>query len=224
MSEHYRYGGLEILGAPEGEKPGVTIVGQYDPNGNVLKKPLTLGNAEDLSDLNARFKKSILIDGGEFLSPVQPMQASVAEPKKRGRKPKIKTPQPVAPLQKESTYDFQPIPIISNRSEIAEPAQEEYEEEEEIITQKRITFQNGLGRIRSEVEQVIHQDNDRCILLVFSNDDKVTFIPKEGEKLEFSENGKTFINIFFPDCLFDYNGKVLMVLFKIPDNIEEKDE
>lgn len=210
---------------------GVLVAGRYNSEGRPTEKSFVIGDNKQISELDEKFKRNMLGLGGEFVpSTIKGATSSIViGPKKRGRKSKkinlpIVSTSNIPQVNPGKLIDLDNSIYQSNEDNEIKlsivPNEEQIESFDEDEIQKRVTFKNNFGKMILEVEEVVIQDNFG-IMLVFSNNNKLTFIPNTGDVLQFSENGTDFANVFFPGCLFNYHNKIMMILFNSSDNIKE---
>jgi hypothetical protein len=200
---------------------GTLVAGHYNHLGQLVTDPdsaaapKVAGESDDVIRLQNKYKQMILASGGEL----HPQLLPQAPKKKRGPKPKNKSVVKVRDVTKTIDPEYHK-PYIDSAEDEEIPVTPP---KNSIVYQQKVTFQNGLGKIKVEVEDVIIKDNVG-LMLVFTNEDKVTFEPKTGENIEFSIDGDEFMTLFYPGTLFSYHNKQIMVLFIVPDSIEEEEE
>ena len=212
----------------DGEGAGTLIVGRYNKEGKVQQKSTFSGSPEDLADLAEKYKNSMSVARAEFLPSLAKIPFSLSSntpkpkiQKKRGPKPKIKVVQEIQPptnvakVNPNKVFDLDTNDYFNEDStkttgtiNFEEP--EEYGHNEEPstaqqITQKRIAFQNQFGKIFTEVEDVIYQENGFSIMLVYTNINKLTFIPKEGD----NDANKQIKLLFVYFFLISFESKIL---------------
>lgn len=212
-------------------EPGNLVVGRYSPMGDMQEKPLIVGSSDELKNLQKKLSDNMKSSGAVSLESVITVNKKVKKGT-LGEKVKIsKTKLPQVNIHKTIDPEFNNYHATEEGLKELDKALKSTalttfnncnEEIEVRATQKRITFQNNFGKIRLEVEDVIRQNNFG-IMLVFTNDNKLTFIPKTGETLEFSDDGNNFDKVFYPGSLFDFHGKIIMILFNKPD-VESMEE
>jgi hypothetical protein len=195
---------------------GVTVTGRYNRLGGMNEAPKVIGTEEELAELQEKISRTLLVSG-DIIVPT--LNSTLTENKKKVKVKKQKVTPKNYPKVINTTKVFDPE--SNSYYEELSGKSEDYKKLDDTnfttqssasFVQKKVIFQNDFGMIRLNVEEIVYQDQF-SIMLVFSNDDELTFIPKVGEKLDFSSSDGSFDKVFFPGSLFDYHGKKIMILF-----------
>lgn len=95
-----------------------------------------------------------------------------------------------------------------------------------LLSQKSInvTFENDFGRMKVTVVAVLEEST--AVILVFKDDESISFIPKNGESLNLLITKDNNMKVMYPGFLFTWtDGKhKLMVLVKEPDTHQDNEE
>lgn len=193
-------------------KNGDYIVPSYSENGTPRSPGIAQGTSEDMERLRQKMIRHATASGGVALTA---QAAPVVEaPKKRGRKKAVVQTQAapvVQPTIMVSQPAVMPAPIVYSQPAVpSTPVR---------IPAIDVVFANRFGKMTLKAIQCLEHEDALC--LVFENEDKLTFIPAQGEELTVTID-KTFEHkILYPGYIFTWpDDKKLMVLVKLPDNYE----
>jgi len=193
---------------------GDLIAGRYNPNNWApLELSKIAGSTEETSSLFQKYNSAFAtVPGVQQIEQKAKSSKKKTVKKEKSNLPTVNTNKSIDPeilsyyKEEEEQEDIDaPSTLIKNNSSP--------------VVQTKITFQNQFGMIRLDAEQVLY--STMGILVIFSNEDKLSFIPKVGDTLEFSDNGIDFISVLYPGTLFELGIKKIMVLFKAESNEEE---
>lgn len=174
---------------------GDLVVGSYTPDGKVKEPGFVYGNTDQLEEIADRVKQHAALSGA---LEVKHVGNKKLKPVKVKPKKKVKE-EPVVeePVVEEIEYEEEPAPVAKRK--------------------KHIFFQNGMGKIKLSVLDVLECDMAFC--LVFENDDDLIFTPSAGETLTFMDLYNNKHDVYYTDALFSLppDNKKLMILFKKND-------
>ncbi len=175
----------------------------YDSNGRKIREGVAfVGSEKDVEELRESIIRSAAAAGGK-ISPL----------KKTGKKAK-------KPVKNKTlsgrAYPTEPTYVPLNEPEpIQPPSMWEGSQEENIpVELETVSFENDFGKIRAKVETVI--EHEMAFLLLFSNEDDITFEPKVGETLQFIRRSGYRFEVYYPGVIFSWTDgvKKAMILFK----------
>ena len=190
---------------------GDLVAGRYNKLGAPSEAPKVAGTEVELNVLKNKISSLFLSSGAEQIH----VPSKTVAKQKKGKKTTTVPTLPTVNTSKAIDPEFQKY-YDEPSEEVVETMQQAYVAP---VTQKKIVFQNEFGSIRMEAEEVLY--SNLGILIIFSNDDKLTFVPKPGQTIDFSEDGSTYTSVVFIDSLFTFGEKKIMVLFKNQQDTEE---
>ena len=80
-----------------------------------------------------------------------------------------------------------------------------------------VQFENDFGRLKVKVVDVV--EHELAFMVIFENEDDMTFEPKVGEKLSFFDKNREKYTVFYPGVTFDstFGAEKRMILFKVEE-------
>jgi hypothetical protein len=220
---------------------GDYIVGKYNDDGKKISPGKYVGSKTEVEALRAKYAQHASKRG-------EPLIVD-AEPKKKLRKkrvPKMVTPKKVDyTVQEESEYvttDLEPMNLFEEATEaiheeeinLAAIRQLSNDEEHWVpatgsaskgVEKKKVLFMHDFGTNRVKVLDIISA-GETGVMLVFENDDDVSYIPKVGQTLSLVDPDGLEIPVYYPGLLFDWTDgvKKVMILVKLHEDIDEVDD
>lgn len=183
-----------------GIQAGDYVIGSYTENGTKKKEGRFEGNKEDVAALITKMEEHSKQKGSPLIVPGV-----------KKKKVKAKAKRPVSDKEPETTSFFEEPEEEEIAAVVAEPEP----------AKQFVTFSNAFGRIRVKVIDVLDSE-DFGLAVIFANEEDLTFIPKQGETLEFIDFNDKSYNVYFPGLVFTWTDglKKVMVLVKSVDESE----
>jgi len=208
-------------------KVGDYTVGKYTEEGKKISPGKFVGTKDQVEELRAKYEDHAAKRG-------EPLIATT-ETKKKGRKKKskISTPTVNKYAAEEPGYlttDLEPDDTVTeealNRTlkgleDVGLSVQKigsYLPQDNPLIPKKNVFFSHEFGTNKLKVLDAIQ--TVAGVMLIFANEDDITFYPKEQGVYGFAVDDEKF-DVYYPGLLFDYNGKHFMILIRLYDDPQE---